>query len=227
MKWKALIPKSAYKMISWYRTFERNQVKSRQLDAQHSAQLQDRHLRNLKIVPCRKAILELMPRNAVVCEVGVAEAEFSRLILDITQPSKLHLIDLWSSDSERYADAIHTALARVQNEINSGLVEVHRGYSWDMLETLENESIDWVYLDAAHDYECIKKDLAAAVKKVRPGGMILGHDYTRWSSNGLNRWGVVEAVNEFCLERDWEMVYLSHETDRHCSFAIRAIREHA
>jgi predicted O-methyltransferase YrrM len=39
------------------------------------------------------------------------------------------------------------------------------------------EPIDWLYVDAAHDYDSVRADLVAWVPKVRPGGMILGDDY--------------------------------------------------
>lgn len=224
MKVKHFLPRPIYRMISTWRTFCRNQERSRRMDAEHAVQLGERHLRNLVVLPDRTEMLRRMPQGGVACEVGVAEGEFSRQILDLTRPSRLHLIDLWSSDLERYAESMQPALDRVRPELDSGLVQVHRGYSWDMLATLADRSLDWVYIDAAHDYEYVRKDIAAAVPKMKPDGLICGHDYTRWSMNGLNRWGVVEAVNELCLNDDWEFVWLTHEPHRHASFAIRKIR---
>ena len=224
MKLNFFLPKSLYSIISVHRTFKRNQDRSTMLDRLHSVQLQERHLRNLKVLPCRTSMLSCLPKGGTVCEVGVAGGDFSQEILFHTKPAKLHLIDLWSSESDRYAGSFEKVISRLSPDIDSGVVEIHRGYSWDMLKKFSDNSLDWVYLDAAHDYECIKKDIGVVWKKIRAGGLICGHDYTRWSSNGLNRWGVVEAVNELCIEKDWEFVYLTHETHRHCSFAIRAIQ---
>jgi predicted O-methyltransferase YrrM len=39
------------------------------------------------------------------------------------------------------------------------------------------EPIDYLYIDAAHDYASVRADLAAWVPHVRPGGLILGDDY--------------------------------------------------
>jgi hypothetical protein len=41
--------------------------------------------------------------------------------------------------------------------------------------------------------------------------------------NGGVRYGVVEAANEFCVRHDWEFIFLTAETHRHLSFAIRQI----
>jgi len=39
------------------------------------------------------------------------------------------------------------------------------------------ESIDWVHLDARHDYASVKSDIAAWRSKVKPGGWLSGDDY--------------------------------------------------
>jgi len=41
----------------------------------------------------------------------------------------------------------------------------------------EDHSLDFVYLDASHDYESVRADIEAWTPKVKPGGVIAGHDY--------------------------------------------------
>ena len=53
---------------------------------------------------------------------------------------------------------------------------------------IDDKSIDFVYIDADHEYESVRKDIAAWHPKIRRGGIISGHDY---SSSG-----VYKAVNE-------------------------------
>jgi hypothetical protein len=52
-------------------------------------------------------------------------------------------------------------------------------------------SVEWVHLDARHDYEHVKADIAAWLPKVRPGGWLSGDDYDpiKWPE-------VVKAVGE-------------------------------
>jgi hypothetical protein len=212
-----------YETLSVTRTLNRSTEQNQLLKEQHPAELKAIHVRNLRIVLDRNEFLRAMPQRMDCAEVGVAHGEFSRQILDVMQPTSLCLIDLWSADSERYSEAMAPALNRVQPEIDSGIVSVRRGWSWEEIEQLADESLDWVYLDAAHDFDSVSKDLAAVRTKMRPGGLICGHDYTRWSSAGIHRWGVVEAVNEFCVRYHWEFLYLTHETHRHLSYALRKI----
>jgi hypothetical protein len=56
----------------------------------------------------------------------------------------------------------------------------------------KDRSIDFVFIDAAHDYENVKADLNAWYPKVKKGGFIGGHDYPGFD-------GVVHAVNEFFM----------------------------
>lgn len=52
-----------------------------------------------------------------------------------------------------------------------------------------DESLDFVYLDAAHDEASVAADIAAWLPKIKPGGVLAGHDYhTAWP-------GVVIAVD--------------------------------
>ena len=46
-------------------------------------------------------------------------------------------------------------------------------------------ALDYVFLDAAHDYESIRDDIAAWWPKITPGGWLAGHDYT--DAEGVRR----------------------------------------
>ncbi|GBD00203.1 hypothetical protein HRbin17_02741 [bacterium HR17] len=50
-------------------------------------------------------------------------------------------------------------------------------------------SVDFVFLDGAHDYESVRKDSENALRIVRPGGVIVWHDYGNWD-------GVSRCLNE-------------------------------
>jgi len=57
---------------------------------------------------------------------------------------------------------------------------------------VKDASLDFVFIDADHSYECCLEDIKAWHPKVRAGGLICGHDYHQRRFPG-----VVQAVDEF------------------------------
>lgn len=54
-----------------------------------------------------------------------------------------------------------------------------------------NESFDYVYIDGGHDYEIVKKDIEAWYPKIKPYGVLGGHD--------VSYLGVSKAITEFSV----------------------------
>jgi hypothetical protein len=69
--------------------------------------------------------------------------------------------------------------------------KVHECDSLVAASRYEDKSIDFLFLDAAHDYANISRDITAWLPKVKPGGIISGHDYKAWRD-----FGVIDAVTE-------------------------------
>lgn len=40
-----------------------------------------------------------------------------------------------------------------------------------------DQSLDFVFIDAAHDYDNVKADVMAWLPKIKPGGVLAGHDW--------------------------------------------------
>ena len=63
-------------------------------------------------------------------------------------------------------------------------------------------------------------ELRAYAPKLKPGGIMAGHDYSMGNWVKGFRYGVIEAVHEFCVEHDWELRYLTVQRLERPSFAI-------
>jgi hypothetical protein len=184
--------------------------------------LEQKHIENAKLVSNRSELLKLMPKNSVIAEIGVDEGQFSKEIIKTTSPSKLHLVDAWGSgryDSNKM-DQVNILFA---DEMKSGNVEIHHGLSTDVVEQFPDEYFDWIYIDTDHTYETTRKELELYAPKLKLGGIIAGHDYIVGNWHGMFKYGVVEAVNEFSVKNNWEIIYLSTELSIPPSFAIRSV----
>lgn len=161
-------------------------------------------------------MLELAPKQGVCAEVGVFLGDFSAEILERTRPERLHLIDI----DQRFIDG---GRARFRAEVDSGRVALHTGDSSTILRSLPPAYFDWVYVDGDHTYEGCKKDIDAAADRLKPGGLILLNDYVFWGASDFCKYGVMEAVNEFCLACNFEFVGIALQGRGYFDVAIRAL----
>lgn len=53
-----------------------------------------------------------------------------------------------------------------------------RKHSLEAVNLYADNSLDFVFIDAAHDFENVTKDIQVWFPKVKVGGIIAGHDYT-------------------------------------------------
>jgi hypothetical protein len=156
--------------------------------------------------------LRRFPKGGIVAEVGVLHGEFSREIVEIVSPTELHLID-------QYLEPRARALASDPG----GYIRLHEGDSADTLEAFPDEYFDWIYIDAQHSYEGVRRDIAVCRRKVKKTGLMLFNDYIPWSYVEMQPYGVMAAVNELCIDDGWEIVYLALPPHMYCDVALRRV----
>ena len=67
--------------------------------------------------------------------------------------------------------------------------KILRGYSQDFVNSFEDKSLDYIFIDGDHSYEGALRDCELFFPKIKNGGIFAGHD---WSFDGVQK-----AVNEF------------------------------
>lgn len=195
-----------------YRESIENRIPKRELSLQH--------MQNCKLLLNRDQLLKELPHQGIVAELGVNEGEFTSRILSICRPRMLHLVDTWSS--ERYHDGLYQAvLEKFEPHISQHQVTLSRNLSTDAAVQFEDRYFDWVYIDTSHSYETTRDELLSYAPKVKHGGLLTGHDYSQGNWVSGIRYGVIEAVHEFCVEHDWELVFLTLDPIERQSFAIK------
>ena len=159
----------------------------------------------MRLLATRGQMIGLLPRDAVAAEIGVSRGKFTAEIMAANRPRKLHLVDVWAS--ERYTDALRQRVEQTYAaEIAADSVEINRGYSIEVGRTFPDAYFDWIYIDTDHSYPTTRDELAVYESKMKPGGIIAGHDYVMGNWRGSLKFGVIEAVHEFCLARSWELL---------------------
>ncbi|KQV84055.1 class I SAM-dependent methyltransferase [Rhizobium sp. Root1220] len=183
--------------------------------------LDDIHTAQARLLPDRGKLLDHLPKHGIVAELGVAEGAFTADILARNEPERLYLIDPW--DMGRYSSGIGVINERFKSEIADGSVVVRQGTSIDMLAQFDDNVFDWVYIDTDHSFALTWQELVLADRKVKTDGRIAGHDFCTGNTVKPVVYGVVEAVNKFCVECGWRFEYLTLEPDAHFSFCLRRI----
>ncbi|MBV7316375.1 class I SAM-dependent methyltransferase [Shewanella sp. NIFS-20-20] len=180
------------------------------------------HIHDTRLITNRVELLNLLPKHGVAVELGVAQGTFSQQILTYNQPSKLHLVDIWGSN--RYNDALFASVSqKFAAEVRDNQVAIHRQLSQHALADFDDNSLDWAYIDTTHSYQQTKTELELLHTKIKANGFICGHDYQHCNWASQVRYGVIEAVHEFCVAYQYKLVYLTMNISESQSFALQKI----
>ena len=139
-------------------------------------------------------------------EVGVAAGEYSETLCEANPQIKLYGVDPWLP-YRGYRDYTRTStFSRLYEDAKRRLdgrsnYEFIKEFSMDALKRFEDNSLDFVYIDANHQDPYVGQDIAAWHEKVRPGGILAGHDYARpHAKDGTAQHNVKGAVQTYATQ---------------------------
>jgi hypothetical protein len=144
-------------------------------------------------------------------EIGVQRGNFSKILLDANPGLHLKCIDPWSGyyyyaqTTDEHAKAIFE-VAKAQ--LAPYDVEFIQKTSMEAVKEIPDESLDFVYIDAMHDFDNVMMDLICWVPKVRRGGIVSGHDYCVGYMVG-----VIDAVNTYTRVHNVNLYYCTRERE--------------
>lgn len=127
----------------------------------------------------------------------------------LSEDAELYAVDFYEKQFKKYFDYNISKL----NEDVKKIIHKIKGVSWETAEKFDDASIDFVFIDADHAYESVKKDILAWFPKVRRGGILAGHDYVP-SQPGVRRavdelFGAERKIFKYFLERKFDVNGLS------------------
>jgi len=159
-------------------------------------------------------------------EIGVLKGEFSEILCRELPEVHIYSIDPWqvyehrrmrgAREHEKIYQATKQKLSVYPNST------IIRKKSMDALADFPDGSLDFVYIDADHRFQFITNDIAEWSKKVRPGGLISGHDYGEGhvtymyvhTKYVVNAWTAAYHIHPwFILDDDasgWSWLWVKH-----------------
>jgi hypothetical protein len=172
-------------------------------------------------------------------ELGSFKGEFAKIITS-NWSGKLYMVDVWrplsneeyddTSNHKNHIDEYSNAMSNIKGFEEKTFMLRMDGSEGSKL--FSDESLDFVYIDANHTYESVKQDIDDWYRKVKKGGLVMGHDYLPdYFYNGKEEknqalytfpdgkpeeaqyagmFGVNPAVDEFAKEKNYK-VYKTDE----------------
>ena len=138
-----------------------------------------------------RKMLEKFSGPAHFVEIGSYKGRSSSyMAVEIVNSGKsitFDCVDTWKGSEEHQQGQSFEDLDVVNNQLYEvfiqnmkpveGYYTAKRMSSVEAAETYSDNSLDFVFIDAAHDYDSVKQDIISWLPKVKKGGIISGHDY--------------------------------------------------
>jgi len=166
----------------------------------HPITIPSTRLARCQMLSCREELIDEMPDQGHVAEVGTQTGRFAHFILSRRANVRLFTIDM---------DYSQFAWEPLQPLIQTGRLQTIEGISWAELARFPESFFSWIYVDASHALENVRRDLAVARTRVAVGGYLVCNDYTIWSPFEATPYGVMQAVNELVTQHDFDVTHFA------------------
>jgi hypothetical protein len=127
---------------------------------------------------------------AVGAELGVWYGETFKHLVNNCQNLRLFGVDLYAQqesnggpqkyvpgeDGLAWEHEKYYADVKAFCNTTNGRATIYRGFTNDASKLVEDESLDFVFIDADHSFEGVDGDITHWMPKVKKGGYVIGHD---------------------------------------------------
>ena len=147
-----------------------------------------------------KSMVEKFPSGSKFVEVGSWKGKSTAyMAVEIANSNKklnFYCVDTWEGSIEHKNNKdvvnLYDIFLNNMSPLEGYYVPI-KMTSVNASKLFEDKSLDFVFIDASHEYKDVKEDIISWIPKVKSGGVIAGHDYypdhPDWG-------GVYKAVNE-------------------------------
>mgnify|MGYP000231294175 CR=1 FL=1 len=147
-------------------------------------------------------------------EIGTREGKFAEVLLNTIPDLQLTCVDPWSTHDYRsrligqeQQDIYYQTCVKNLSKFGER-VKIMKTFSMNAVQEFKDNSLDFVYIDGSHEFDDVMRDIIEWAKKVRPDGIVSGHDYYRFK-----RAGVVQAVDLYTHMHKIDEWYITDERE--------------
>ena len=167
----------------------------------------------MEIFNTRNEMFESFSKGLKICELGVFEGDFSKIIFEKCEVNELVLVDMFEGNfgsGDKDGNNYHYVNLNQEHEklINyfkeNDNVKIIKSSTTDFLVYAKDNYFDIVYIDADHSYSGVLSDLTLSYLTVKKNGLICGHDYVKGSD-------VEKDVFYFCETHNLKINILTND----------------
>src|SRR3989338_8583345 len=141
-------------------------------------------------------------------EIGVSKGAYSRELCQTNPKLKLYCVDTWGiHDRSQGRRDLHMKIYKYAKwKLSRHNTVLIRDLSMNAVKQFDDNSLDFIYIDANHTYECVMEDIISWTPKVRAGVIVSGHDYQLPE--------VKRAVDDYIKDKNIDLVVTEQDTIR-------------
>ncbi len=143
-------------------------------------------------------------------EIGVDRGQYSEVLCKANPKAQIFSVDPWRSEAYEpggWVDEEQKFFDDIRKQAEEKLAPYKNctivpKTSVEAMKDFKDDSVDFVYIDGNHDFPSVIQDLHGWKKKLRPGGILSGHDYAYFTPSKFNH--VKKALESYT--RSYRMI---------------------
>ncbi len=145
----------------------------------------------------QELFLKVKNKTGNIIEFGSFEGKSSISLCEVAFPELLHCVDTWEGGIDGFGNSPVAYINFLHNMEESDCIYMeHKMDMFEYIKFQHKESCKFIYLDASHDYESVKRGIEECMTLLIPGGILCGDDFLNANKYRVDLHGGVEKAVE-------------------------------